>query len=410
MSGTGKSSIYRLLKNTDKFNKDMIDINDIGPSEEPLIDDLGMYVESDDIKVLLKYLSYVGLCETFNYIQPYKNLSEGQKFRYRLLICMLSDYKIITCDEFGSNLDNITSRIICINLCRSLKSFCKNKSFWLFGVNTDFLTELKDDFIIYKKNFNDKLILMKNIKESDFRDKIIFEEGTTENYKELKKYHYINHNVSFVKKVYCLKFEEETVGVLVFCYPALQLKGRNIITNKKYSGKGKLLNKEVLCISRVVIHPTFRGIGLSSILLQKSIDEIFKFNKDLKLIELISTMTNFSPFCKRIMKKCEVEYSNPETKRLDKYGFTVDMKMKDINNKIEDLKDNKKFTDFVNKKIKDNGAFTYSSRNNKKINPCVYKYVKSTMKRKYLQYWYFEKIIEEEEEEKEKEIKWTILN
>lgn len=59
------------------------------------------------------------------------------------------------------------------------------------------------------------------------------------------------------------------VAVLVESLPALSCRLRDVATGGRYAGwsdrraAGRLLNAEVRCISRVVVHPQWRGLGLA---------------------------------------------------------------------------------------------------------------------------------------------------
>ena len=49
------------------------------------------------------------------------NLSEGEKYRFRLAMALASGKKFIFADEFCSNLDRITAAVICYNIQRYAK-------------------------------------------------------------------------------------------------------------------------------------------------------------------------------------------------------------------------------------------------------------------------------------------------
>jgi len=57
------------------------------------------------------------------------------------------------------------------------------------------------------------------------------------------------------------------------------------------SHKARLINEEIARISRVVIHPKFRGIGLGSFLVQETIPKV-----DAKVIEVLAVMAKYNPF------------------------------------------------------------------------------------------------------------------
>jgi len=68
---------------------------------------------------------------------------------------------------------------------------------------------------------------------------------------------------------------EMTVGVIVYTMPVSGLELRDVATNGFFRGFDRstrlgLLNKHVRCISRVIIEPRFRGLGLAARLVRKT--------------------------------------------------------------------------------------------------------------------------------------------
>ncbi|MHB1158116.1 MAG: GNAT family protein [Phycisphaerales bacterium] len=68
------------------------------------------------------------------------------------------------------------------------------------------------------------------------------------------------------------------VGVLVESLPALSCRLRDLATDGRYGGwkdrrmAARLLNSEVRCISRVVVHPQWRGLGLAVKLVRRALE------------------------------------------------------------------------------------------------------------------------------------------
>lgn len=78
-----------------------------------------------------------------------------------------------------------------------------------------------------------------------------------------------SHTARPSRAVWHPKSESHPVAVLVESYPSLSCVLRNHATGGRYTGwsdrraAGRLLNAEVRCISRVVVHPQWRGLGLA---------------------------------------------------------------------------------------------------------------------------------------------------
>ncbi len=108
-------------------------------------------------------------------------------------------------------------------------------------------------------------------------------EGTSADYTSLGEHHYRARRPATATRVLVLKRNSESavgrflskrsktqvVAVLVESLPSLSCRMRNWALNDRYGSwlcpaqRGKLLNREVRVISRVVVHPQWRGLGLA---------------------------------------------------------------------------------------------------------------------------------------------------
>ena len=90
------------------------------------------------------------------------------------------------------------------------------------------------------------------------------------------------------------------VGIIVYTMPAANLELRNIATGGRFSGFGdrrlqlQMVNKHIRCISRVIIEPRYRGLGLASMLVRETIPKI-----DVEIIEALAVMGTINPFFER---------------------------------------------------------------------------------------------------------------
>jgi len=93
---------------------------------------------------------------------------------------------------------------------------------------------------------------------------------------------------------------ERVVGVIVYAMPVPNVRLRNQATGGRYTGwsdRGtalRLLNAEVRCISRVVIHPQFRGMGLATELVERTLGQAGTV-----LVEALAAMGRVNPFFER---------------------------------------------------------------------------------------------------------------
>jgi len=321
-SGSGKSW---LVKNVFSKWANSISFTDLQiPDDEILIEGVGL-----NLNDALKKLNTAGLGDAFLYLRKYKQLSDGQKYRYRIAKFIDANKDIWILDEFCATLDRTTAKIVAFNLQKIARKL--NKLVICATTHTDLLDALKPSILIEKGYESD--VKVKRFELSDFSKRlediykdVKVEKGTTEDYKPLKRFHYRDARLGAVKNVYKMTHKDDLIGVIVITYPHLALKGRNIYTNKKYAKMTKAIcteiNKKFECIARVVLLPKYRGIGLSYYMLE----EYFKMSET-KYIETVAVMANYNPFFERAgMTRIDTEQDKKRTERvkqLEKYGFNI---------------------------------------------------------------------------------------
>jgi ABC-type ATPase with predicted acetyltransferase domain len=140
-SGAGKSVLLRELEKSipasDRINLEKIKLHD----DKTLIDciDAGL-LDS------LKMLSFAGLNDCFCILNQPRNLSDGQKYRFRLAMALAAKKKFILADEFCSELDRITAAVISYNIHKFAKR--TGTIFVLASSHDDILLDLSPDVLI----------------------------------------------------------------------------------------------------------------------------------------------------------------------------------------------------------------------------------------------------------------------
>jgi len=71
--------------------------------------------------------------------------------------------------------------------------------------------------------------------------------------------------------------------------------------------KARLINDEIARISRVIIHPKFRGIGLGEFLVKETLHKV-----DAKVVEVLAVMARYNPFFEKA-GMLRVDYRRDET-------------------------------------------------------------------------------------------------
>jgi ABC-type ATPase with predicted acetyltransferase domain len=143
-SGAGKSVLLRELEKaitaSEKVNLNEVEL----PCDKSVIDCIdGDFLEG------LKVLSIAGLNDAFCVLNQPANLSDGQKYRFRLAVALGSGAKFIFADEFCSELDRITAAVISYNIQRYAKR--TGVTFILASSHEDILLDLSPDVLVVKE-------------------------------------------------------------------------------------------------------------------------------------------------------------------------------------------------------------------------------------------------------------------
>jgi len=124
--------------------------------------------------------------------------------------------------------------------------------------------------------------------------------GSLDDYKSLAQYHYRNSRLGPFKAIFALKLHgEKTIGVIVYVMPTPGLELRNIATGNIFVGFDRatqlaLINKNIRRISRVIIEPRFRSLGLASRLVRETMPKL-----NVPIIEAMAVMGRVNPFFER---------------------------------------------------------------------------------------------------------------
>lgn len=299
-SGGGKSQLLRILEErlgSQGAYAPLLDGATIqAPKDKALVDSLGSSTEE-----AIKLLTYVGLNDAFLYLRRFDELSDGQKYRYRLARALDARARTLVFDEFCSVLDRTTARVVA-HLLRKLAREL-HLTLIVATAHEDLIEDLDPDVYVRKRVGKDALIDYRTRADPPctlLKDSVV-EEGSIEDYEALKEFHYRAGAPAFLYKVYRLRIGEEVVGVLCYTGPLFQLSQRYVALPelkalfkedpKKYMA---FINANVVRIARVVVHPRLRGISLAVKLVRESMPLTKK-----KYVETIAAMAKFNPFFER---------------------------------------------------------------------------------------------------------------
>ena len=319
-SGSGKSVLLKALEKDIRNDSKLscVNIADIKPEpNKPLIETVGRSLEE-----ALELLSKVGLNDAFLFLRTYEQLSDGQKYRYKIAKMVESQAQFWIMDEFASTLDRETAKIVAYNLQKLARQ--QGKAVLAATTHTDLFEDLNPSVHIHKR-FGKEITVNyhpnKPAQECSLAKEMRIEEGTTADYKRLSEFHYRSKRLPPPRKIFTLKRREELCGVIVYSYPPPTMFGRS----RAWKGSINQLQREVSTITRVVVHPKYRTIGLGAKLVRETLPLAGTQN-----VEALAVMAKYNPFFEKAgMRK--IAESKPNKKiqeaidKLNALGFNPTM-------------------------------------------------------------------------------------
>jgi ABC-type lipoprotein export system ATPase subunit/GNAT superfamily N-acetyltransferase len=299
-SGSGKSVLLKALEKDIRLDMGLscININDILPeSGKPLIETVGETLEEG-----LELLSKVGLNDAFLFLRSYEQLSDGQKYRYKIAKMMESkEPQFWVTDELVATLDRDTAKIVAYNLQKLARQ--QGKAVLAATTHTDLFEDLNPSVHIHKR-FGKEITVNYYANEPGKECSLVREmrtlEGSTEDWRKLAGFHYRSHKIAGPRKIFCLKRGDELCGVIVYCYPPPTCFGRRLVLPKMSM---KELNAKLSIISRVVVHPKYRTIGLGAKLVKETLPLA-----GTEYVEMPAVMAKYNPFAEKAgMQKIAVQ-------------------------------------------------------------------------------------------------------
>jgi ABC-type transport system involved in cytochrome c biogenesis ATPase subunit len=290
-SGSGKSVLLRAIRQD--LGDEAIDLSEVRiEADKPLIETVGASVEEG-----LDLLSRVGLNDAFLFLRTYNQLSDGQKYRYRIAKLMESGRQWWLMDEFAATLDRDTAKIVAFNLQKLARRM--GKAVIAATTHGDLFEDLNPSVHVHKR-FGEEITINyyanEPASECSLTKEMVIEGGYFSDWRRLSAFHYRSHNVGATREIYRLRRGTELCGVIVYCYPPPGCSGRRLVL-PKMSLKG--LNVGLSTISRIVVHPKYRSIGLGAKLIRETLPRVGTPN-----VEMIAVMAKYNPFAEKAgMKK-----------------------------------------------------------------------------------------------------------
>ncbi|MEM4185218.1 MAG: hypothetical protein QXE50_06160, partial [Nitrososphaerota archaeon] len=200
-SGGGKSLLLRAVAEEmgvlEEF-RPVLDASRIRIRRDaPIIETLG-----DDVSDAIEKLSLAGLNDAYLFLRRFEELSDGQRYRYRIARLLDSRARTWVLDEFTSTLDRATAKAV---------AYCLQKSARRRGVTVlaattheDIASDLNPDIVV-RKGFGPSVsveYLSPGPRPCSLLEEAVIERGGLKDYAVLKHLHYKPGRVFGVRAVY----------------------------------------------------------------------------------------------------------------------------------------------------------------------------------------------------------------
>jgi ABC-type ATPase with predicted acetyltransferase domain len=318
-SGGGKTTLLKAFKNL--YGDRCVDMDDVAVDDgEVLCESIGM-----DTGEALYFLGIAGLGEAMLFVRSYGELSAGQKYRYKLAKtfykAVVEGRDAIAIDEFCSLLDRLTARAVAYTAQKFARRF--GRTLIAASSHTDLIDDLNPDIIVVKPFLKPPIVERRGYEPKPFSllSEVSITEGGVRDYRELEVFHYKGFTPAYIAKIFKALYRDGNVGVIVYSYPPLESKARRRVFGsnlRSYAKSGRLLR-----ISRVVAHPSWRGVGLGVRLVSETLHLC-----GADIVETEATMAVYNPFFEKAGMKLgsieEVPYTDNHRlldDTLRRYGF-----------------------------------------------------------------------------------------
>ena len=148
--------------------------------------------------------------------------------------------------------------------------------------------------------------------------------GCLDDYKRLASYHYCGGHTGPTSAIFILSRPncKTPVGVIVYSNAPVVLELRNVATGHIFAGLDRstqleMINANIRRISRVIVEPRFRGLGLASWLVRETMPLL-----NVPIIEAIAVMGWVNPFFERAgMKAYKAQPSAASVQFIEALSF-----------------------------------------------------------------------------------------
>jgi ABC-type lipoprotein export system ATPase subunit/GNAT superfamily N-acetyltransferase len=274
-SGSGKSSLLRAVG----AQLGAIDAWGVELPQVPLIE----AVPGATLQERLEWLSGCGLGEARLLLRCPDELSEGQRYRFRLALGLsrvveqgqnTQRPRWLMADEFTATLDRTSAQVTAYNLARLARR--QQVGLLLATTHEDITEDLQPDLLVQCEQSG---VVRVQCRRGQRRNHISFaaqlwlSDGTVRDWPYFARWHYRSHHLGCVRQVIMLWHGERPIGICVFSAPAASLHWRNRwfgLRQPRSSLTLQALNAQLWLLQRIVLHPDYRGAGIAAAFVRRA--------------------------------------------------------------------------------------------------------------------------------------------
>lgn len=245
----------------------------------------------------LQLLTSVGLSDAVLWMNTYCELSDSQQARFEIATAM-HDKQIVVIDEFLSTLDRKTAQPVAYSIQKAIRK--SGKRLIVTTAHDDLQDYLMPDVTIRGVAFPSQWVVTRGeVKPNPFESAVKYRYGDKYDYREnrLGELHYKGKYTGGTKEHLFAEIDGMVIAVLVSTY------------NRATGGRR---------ISRVVVHPSYRGCGIGKRL-------VMKYLNDFPDTDVIASMALYNPVFDRAgmtrVKDVDIKPPSGLVGDLKRYGF-----------------------------------------------------------------------------------------
>lgn len=323
-SGSGKSSALRSAMVTLRGQgREVVEVRSERGARagRASVDLVGWGKGEEGVARAMRRLSQVGLGEARCFVRSAREMSEGQRERLWLAVALERAAKrvgsVVIADEFLARLDRATASVTARCFARAVRR--EGVSAIVATAHDDLEGALGPDEIVRLDSRGGVSVTRGSGRAEPLNVEI--GEGAWDEYAGLACFHYRAGRPATVAKVLAARSGGEVIGALVVSAPTLNGVWRRLAWGDRYSRGDRRecaarLNEEVRCVSRVVVEPRWRGVGIARALVRAYLDDALTART-----EAVAAMGVACPFFERAgMRAHRIEAGRRDARVLDVFA------------------------------------------------------------------------------------------